>query len=59
LHAHAFIIAAIFIPYLLLMSALFAYMAHQVQHRDGEHEDDVRQDEDPGGRDRAEIRLAA
>lgn len=38
LSAHALLIAAIFVPYFLLMAVLGCYMAGQVRHHDEEPE---------------------
>ena len=47
LHAHALLVAAIFIPYMLLMTGLGAYMWGQVRHhlRDEEPPDSSDEDE--------------
>lgn len=46
LHAHALVIAAIFVPYFGSMAVLFGYMMHQVHHHERKPEDDIRQDLD-------------
>jgi hypothetical protein len=52
---HGLIVALIFVPYVLLMAALFVHLCRQVRrYGEDEDRDDVRQQEDS-----AKMRLAA
>lgn len=55
LSRHTLLVAAIFIPYMLLMAGLFAYICWPLVKRDRERDDqDEAREGDPG-----EMRLAA
>ena len=60
LHAHALAIAAIFVPYMALMTGLGLYMWCQVRrHLSEDEEQPPDSSEDEGGGDPAELLIAA
>ena len=48
LRAHALLVAAIFIPYMVLMITLGAYMWHQVRDHEKPGNDEEDREQDPG-----------
>jgi hypothetical protein len=44
LSPHTLLVAAIFVPYMIMMGALFAYICHTGTYRPGQRDEDVQQD---------------